>query len=98
MITKLKICSSIYNIEYINNLVDEHNGRLHGYIEPYNLKIQINKKYPIIKQNQSILHEAIHGINSEYGFDFKEEIVDRLSNAVFAFLIDNKKYIGEIIG
>jgi len=96
VIDKLKVCSSIYDIEYLNELKDG-NENLFGDIEYGFLKIRINKKYHSERQNQAILHEAIHGLNYEYQFNFNEKMIERLSNAFYAFLIDNKKFIHEII-
>ena len=96
MINKVKACSSIYNIQYLDGLKDG-NDNLFGEIEYGFLTIKINKKYHLDRQRQAILHEAIHAINYEYQFNFKEIMIERLSNAFYAFLIDNKKFINEII-
>ena len=97
MINKLKICSSFYDIECLDELKDG-NENLFGDIEYGLLKIRINKKYHIDRQKQAILHEAMHGINYEYQFGFNEKMIERISNAFYAFLIDNKEFIGKIIG
>jgi hypothetical protein len=97
MIRKLKVCSSIYEIEYKKEVKDERNSDLFGKIDYGELKIIVDKNYPILRQTQSVLHEGMHAIDHEYQFGFEEKTTERLSNAIYAFLIDNKKFINEII-
>lgn len=97
MIKKLKICSSIYDIKYKGKLVDEQNARLFGEIKIGDQVIIINNKSHPQKQLQTIFHEAIHGIGREYGIKMDEDINERMSNALYAFMLDNKEFIREIV-
>jgi len=98
VVNKLKIISSIYQVKYVTELKD-YDDNLYGEITPNKLEIHINKTYPIERQLQTILHEGIHGVDFEMklGISKNETNLERLSNGIFAFLIDNKKFINEII-
>lgn len=97
MIKKIKICSSIYDVKYKSKLVDEKNDRLFGEIKIGAQEIIIHNKSCGQKQLQTILHEAIHGISCEYRLDVTEDANERISNAFYAFMLDNKEFIKEII-
>jgi len=97
MIKKIKICSSIYDIQYKSKIVDEKNGKLFGEVVVGEQKISIDKKIHKQKQLQTILHEAMHCIGHEYTIEMEEIINERISNALYAFILDNKEFIKEII-
>lgn len=96
MIKSVKTCSSIYEVKYINGLKDG-NDVLFGEIDFGLLQIKIGNKYPIVRQRQALLHECIHAISYEHQLGFNEKMIERLSNAIYAFMIDNKEFINEII-
>ncbi len=97
MIDKIKVCSSTYNVKPVEN-IQKKSGEIFGDVDWDKLIIRIATKFPKQRQTQTILHEAIHVIEHEYQFKFEDEVlVERLSNALYAFMIDNKDYIREII-
>ena len=100
MTKQLKINSSILEVKYVKNLRDDGGEEMLG-THYHNMKeMQINSAYPLQTQRQTLLHESIHAIFSEYGLkDEKDcmEFIEPLSNALYAFLIDNKEFIKEII-
>ena len=59
--------------------------------------IRIATEYPLPKQLATLLHEAFHGMDEEYGFEFDEDLIGRIAKAYYAFMIDNKEFIKEII-
>jgi len=98
MIDKLKICSSIYDVKLINN-VQKKQGEVFGDVDWDTLTIRIGSKFPKQRQLQTILHEGTHIIEHEYQIKFEDEnVVERLSNAIYALIIDNKEFIKEIVG
>ena len=97
-IKKLKIGSSWYGVEYVDDLRDEQNRLLFGQILQERRLIKINKKrsgYQTLLQ--TLHHESEHGIMWEYGVDDVEDLVESISNGNFAFIIDNPEFIREIL-
>jgi hypothetical protein len=97
MIKKIKVCSSTYDVKYKTKLLDSRNVELFGKIVVSKQKIFVDSKIHKQKQLQAILHEGIHSISYEYGIEMEENINERLSNAFYAFMLDNKEFIKEII-
>ena len=54
-------------------------------------RLEINTTYPIDVQRETLLHEVIHALDHTYGFDFSEDQVNGLSNALFETLRENKR-------
>ncbi len=54
-------------------------------------QLEINTTYPIEQQRETLLHEVIHALDHIYGFDFSEDQVKGLSNALFETLKENKR-------
>lgn len=98
-IKTIKVCSSVYDIHYEDKLLDGETfpAGLAKLREKLILIAQ-GEEYAEQLQKQTILHEAFHIISEEYQFLFDEDMVERLSNAVYAFMIDNSEFIQDIIG
>ena len=94
---KSRIGSSHYDIKYVTNLKNEKGQRLFGRIWQDKKIIEIDKDSSYETQLQAILHENLHGIFWEYALDDDEELVEPLSNGWFAFIINNPKFIREIL-
>jgi len=96
-IKQLKIGSTYYDVEYVDDLRDEKNRILFGRIyESYRL-IRINKNCSYQNMLQTLQHEGEHGIMWEYGINDKEKLVTPLSNGHYAFIIDNPEFIRQIL-
>ena len=97
-IKKIKIGSSWYDVEYVDDLKNEDGKVCLGRIFRSLRKIKINKG---ICSYQSMLqvihHESTHGVMWEYGIDDVEDLVEPMSNGFYAFLINNPKLIREIL-
>ena len=97
-IKKLKIGSSWYGVEYVDDLRDEQNRFLFGQILQESRLIKINRKRSGYQTMlQTLHHESEHGIMWEYGVDDVEDLVESISNGNFAFIIDNPEFIREIL-
>lgn len=97
-IKKLKIGSSWYDIEYVNDLRNEGNKVLFGRIYQASRKIKINKGICSYQSMLQVLHhESTHGIMWEYAIDDVEDLVEPMSNGFYAFLINNPKLIKLIL-
>ena len=93
----IKIGSCLYDLHYVKKLKGDSNERLHGLIDCGDLWIKINNKYNVQKQLQTIIHESVHGIVEEIQLQTDEVHVERLSNAIYAFVIDNPILIQKIL-
>ena len=97
-ITKVKIGSSFYVVEYEKDLIDEEDNKtLLGRMFPDGQLIIINKSLPIFTQYRALHHESTHGISYEYNFNWNENKVNICSKAFLAFIIDNPEFIREIL-
>ena len=96
-IKKVKIGSSYYDVEYVDELKDEKGTNLSGRIFEINRLIKICTESTIQHQLQVLLHEDLHGLLWEYGITDMEDVVIPLSNALYALIIDNPKYIQKIL-
>lgn len=54
--------------------------------------IQVNSNFPEETQQQSLLHEIVHGISYAYGVDLTEEQVSTFSSGLYAVAKDNPEY------
>jgi len=98
MIKKIKVCSSVYDVEYSEKaIIDNGSKILFGNIEHGEMKVNVSGIYPYTKQLQTIHHECIHAIEVEYDIEIPESIVERLSNAFYSLIIDNPQFIKEIL-
>ena len=92
-----RIGGSHYDIKYVNNLKNEKGKRLFGTIFQVDKIIKIDKGSSYETQLQALLHEDLHGIFWEYAIDDEEDLVEPLSNGLFAFIINNGEFIKEIL-
>ncbi len=96
-INYLKVGSTLYDVNFVKKLKNERNDELYGHIDYCELNIDVCNKYPLLRQLQTILHETIHAIDDELGNDRTEKETNQLSNALYAFIIDNPIYIQMIL-
>ncbi|MCK4321968.1 hypothetical protein KAX08_05585 [candidate division WOR-3 bacterium] len=97
-IKKIKIGSSWYDVEYVDDLRDETNRVLFGRIFQGLRLIKINKSVCSYQSMLQVLHhESTHGIMWEYGIDDVEDLVEPMSNGNYSFIIDNPELVREIL-
>jgi len=96
-IKKLKIGSSWYDVEYVDDLRDEQNRLLFGRIYQGIRLIKISKACSYQTMLQTLQHESTHGVMWEYGIDDAEDLVEPINNGFYAFIIDNPEFIKEIL-
>ena len=94
---KIKIGSSWYDVIYRKVFRNLYDKKLLGYIDSDTKEITICNKYCEQTQLQTKFHESTHGIFSEYNIDGDENEVNMMGNAFYAFIIDNPKFIREIL-
>lgn len=87
---KIKIGGMVYtvhrNVERLS-FGDDAMGEIHYIANTIELSSQI---YGTPREEQTLIHEIIHAILKEYGYDEQDEgIVERLSSGIYALLQDN---------
>lgn len=94
----LKINSSTFAVKYLNELTDaETNRELMGQADYTKKVIRIWNQMPKESKQQTLLHEALHVIEREYGIKLSESKLEVLANALYAFMIDNKSFIRGVV-
>lgn len=96
-IKKIRIGSSHYNVIYVDDLRDEKGKRLFGRIWQDKKIIEIDRGCCYETQLQALLHEDLHGICWEQAIDDDEDLVEPISNGLFAFIMDNSEFIKLIL-
>ena len=96
-IKKLKIGGSWYDVEYVDDLRDEHDRKLGGRILQNIRVIKIDTDASYQTMLQTIYHESVHGIMWEYAINDVEDLVAPISNGFYAFIIDNPELVRGIL-
>lgn len=98
-IKKTRVGSSFYDVEYVKKLKGSNDVELSGRIWEQIRLIKIVDTESYQKQLQTLLHENVHAMCWEYAVKVAEEenIVEPLTNAFFAFIMDNPKFIKLIL-
>ena len=91
------IGGSRYKIKYVKDLKNENGKLLFGRICQISKIIEINEDLSEETQRQALLHEDLHGVMWEYAIDDDEELVEPLSNGLFALIINNAEFIKLIL-
>ena len=97
MVSKVKICSTVYKVHKQNTIIEDGNEVRFGDASFGNQSIRIATRYPYSKQLHTLLHEIFHGITDEYQIEVDEKTLSVLSNAVYALIVDNKQMIRDIL-
>ena len=95
----LKIGGTVYNIQHIPDLKSpEDNSRLNGRIIWIDCLIKLREGMSKQKDNQVLIHEAVHGILENYYIeDENEGIVVKIANGLYSFIVDNADFIKDLI-
>jgi len=80
---KIKVGGHIYKIELVDSEVLDNDC---GKVNKSRNVIQIRKDLPQSQLEETLIHELVHTIN----FDWNEERVEFVSNAIYQILKDNK--------
>lgn len=85
----VKIGPYTYAVETVDDLShdEDKNCKLWGHIhfESQKIRLATYNRLPF----ETLLHEAIHGIDEVYGINLKEKQVKRLATGLYSFLVEN---------
>ena len=86
----VKIGFRNYKINRIEPSSKLNNDILFGEIAFVTNEININSQFDEDEQKETLIHEILHGIDHMYKLDLDEDVVSRLSVAIYTVLKDNK--------
>lgn len=91
LIDKVKIGWKEYGVKLVETQQTLKSGAKECYGEIfYDEKvIHINKSYDVEQQEETLIHEVLHGIEEMYSLELGEETVTRLAQAMYTVLKDN---------
>jgi hypothetical protein len=90
-IRNIKIGDLNYIIEFSEPKYDKNLKDAWAYIK--DTRIVILKDIPDNIKLEALIHEVIHGIESEYGIQLSEKEVKALSKGLYNFLLDIKWFL-----
>lgn len=93
---KIKIGPMEYEVKKIDEPILLDNQVCNGIIDYENLSILIYKNRAIQKQEETFIHEVLHGIINERNLILEDEemIVEELSKGLYQVIKDNKEIFG----
>ena len=86
---KIKIGHKVFKISYKEDLYHE-GDECYGLIYYDDNVIMINNQYKKGQQEETLIHEILHGISTMYELDLSEEQVTMLAKALYITIKDNK--------
>ena len=94
-----KIGWRVFDIVLENQVVGDDLTGLYGEIRQAQNKIRISSNYCIEQQKATLLHEILHGVNSEFMNDvLTEENITTMANGLYTVMVDNPQLFKEMIG
>jgi len=86
---KVKIGFKDYKVIQAPGPLVNDNSLVYGYIEYDNGEIHIANDHSIDTDNNTFVHECLHGIDDVVGIGLTEEQVNKLAGGVYAWIKDN---------
>jgi hypothetical protein len=83
---RLRVGDADYNVVVMSGLGDDGTA---GYCEDKVKLIALDENQPETEMFATLLHEALHAIEKEYGFKMKHKKVHALEAALAQVLLDN---------
>lgn len=91
---KVKVLYKEYSVIEEENLHDEKSD-LYGQIRYIEEVIALNTASSDEQKKATLVHELIHGIDEMYRIGLEEEQIEKLGNAVYMLIKDNKEMFKE---
>ncbi|CEQ10678.1 phage protein [[Clostridium] sordellii] len=87
----IKIGSMSYNVKITNEPIILDHQECKGIIEYDDLVIKISNKIAKQRQEETFIHEILHGIIRERNLEIEDEeiLVDEISKGLYQFINDN---------
>ncbi|HHY95080.1 MAG TPA: hypothetical protein GX513_08740 [Firmicutes bacterium] len=81
-----------FTVELVD-VVNKHVPR-RGEIQHLDVRIRIDRTMAHSRQEESLLHECLHEIDQQLALGLGEEVISRLSEALYAAIKVNRLYFG----
>lgn len=83
---KLKVRNKVYKVRFVEELDD---GKLAGLCDFEDQEIHVATDFGYNESESTLLHELLHAISHEYGFDLSENKVLSLEEAIYKTFLKN---------
>lgn len=94
----LRIGGTFFEMVERPEIRDAQNNDQWGYVDFTHNQIVISSDACKARKHQTILHEVVHALGQEYDLEFNESQVERFSNGLYAFMMNNQKFVREVMG
>jgi len=100
-----EVCNSVDTVLKIGKLEFDvvsscrlsHEGEMiYGFCHYGSQVIYVEEEMCKQAQDVTIMHEVLHAIFDQVGEEQDEGRIDRLSHALYAFILDNKEFINDL--
>lgn len=86
----VRVIGKTYDIHYVSGKPLEEDDL--GELDPALQRITIKKGQPLETEQDTVLHEALHAVDSELNLNLSEKQVRGLATGILAVLKDNPKF------
>ena len=93
---KVRIGGTFYELEFKDGLY-VGDKKVSGYINYSDGQIRVDSNLPHVSLEETIVHEIIHGIETEYELDLEERDVKCLARGFINVMIDNEGLMAQIL-
>ncbi len=94
--SKIKLGSSYYELVF-EDVVYINDKRVNGYINYEDGVIKVAATLPNVALEETLIHEILHGIETEYALELEEREIQLLSRGIISMIIDNKGLMEQIV-
>ena len=90
---QIQVGDSVWGVRFVRRLADPSPGSITwGACDPSDQVIYIRLGQSQTERLKTFLHELLHAIEFEYGFEMPHRLIHRLEDPLVRFLMDN--YLG----
>ena len=94
---KLKIGGRIFTVSIVDDLREEDGKRVNGTLHADSHDISVASDISYFKQQEVIIHEALHAIISYFAIEDNETVTTQVAHGIHALIVDNPEFIRKII-
>lgn len=92
---KVTVAGIDYEVAEVETVIIGSNSDYAGSVSYSNGKIELLKELPKTRKEQVLVHEMLHAVFYEAGYEeHEEEMISRLGVVLYQVLKDNKLYFG----
>ena len=92
----IKIGGRIFKVNIVDDLRKENGERCNGTLHADSHDISVASDISSFKQNEVVIHEALHAIISYFAIEDNEIVTTQVAHGIHAFIVDNPDFIRKI--